>query len=270
MEPIFSKIPYHVTPGNHEQTCHSWADINCSYALRNFSTYRNYFRMPMDTFNEVGGGPQNMWHSFTFNGIHFLQISTETDYEGSPDKYDKHTDKINPEAGGFGNQMSFIENDLLNAYNDPNIHWIIVSGHRAPYSSVWTTDHPDWPPQTEYYWKKAFENLLYKYNVDIYFGAHIHSYERLYPIYNGNITSYNYINPLSTVYINNGAAGSIEGHDTSINKNDYKKYTVLYDNHHFGVGQLIVVNITHAKWNFISANNNTIIDSIWIQKGHWM
>lgn len=48
LEPIFSRVPYMVGPGNHEMSCHSFTDDLCESDLRNFSTYRHYFRMPQE------------------------------------------------------------------------------------------------------------------------------------------------------------------------------------------------------------------------------
>lgn len=112
MESVMSTIPYMVSPGNHEQTCHSWSDWRCHSSLENFTVYRNYFRMPSAAHNEPGGGVMNMWWSMDYRNVHILTISTETDYPGSPDQGDYHNDFLNPEAGPFGDQMEFVRNDL--------------------------------------------------------------------------------------------------------------------------------------------------------------
>eukprot|EP01083_Nonionella_stella_P211426 764492_1 len=98
MEPIWSTVPYMTSPGNHEQTCHSWSDWHCHTDLENFTVYREYFRMPSAAHNETGGGVMNMWWSMNYKNIHILTVSTETDYPGSPDQGGYHNDFINPEA----------------------------------------------------------------------------------------------------------------------------------------------------------------------------
>jgi hypothetical protein len=50
-------------------------------------------------------------------------------------------------------------------------------------------------------------DLLNKYGVDLYIGAHEHSYERNYAIYRGQVMSKDYVNPGAPAYVVAGAAG---------------------------------------------------------------
>eukprot|EP00486_Rosalina_sp_Unknown_P003519 CAMPEP_0201571880 /NCGR_PEP_ID=MMETSP0190_2-20130828/14856_1 /ASSEMBLY_ACC=CAM_ASM_000263 /TAXON_ID=37353 /ORGANISM="Rosalina sp." /LENGTH=478 /DNA_ID=CAMNT_0047997017 /DNA_START=74 /DNA_END=1510 /DNA_ORIENTATION=+ len=266
MEPIFSKIPYMTAPGNHEQTCHSWSDWHCHTDLENFTVYREYFRMPLAKNNEMGGGNFNMWWSMDYKNIHILSISTETDYPGSPDQGGYHNDFINPEAGPFGDQMKFVENDLKQAFENKDIKWIIVNGHRPYYTSAHDDDHLDWPPQTPFVLREAFEPLFYKYNVDLYISGHIHGYERLYSIYKEDIITKDYMNPGATIYFVAGGAGNIEGHSSTVPK---KNYTAVYNNRQYGVSQVSILNDTYLLWEYYAAENNSVIDSVTIKKGNW-
>merc|ERR1712228_127676 len=215
---------------------------------------------------EVGGGVMNMWWSMNYKNMHILTISTETDYIGSPDQGNYHNDFINPEAGPFGNQMEFVRNDLKKASANPNISWIIVNGHRPYYSSAHTEFHLDWPPQTPFFLREAFEELFYENNVDLYISGHIHAYERQYAIYKEQVMNKDYLNPLSTIYFVAGMAGNIEGHETYKQKKDY---TAVYNDEQYGVSQVSVANDTHLLWEFIGADDHSVIDSVWIKKGHW-
>jgi hypothetical protein len=47
----------------------------------NFTAYRSRFRMP---YNIASKG-ENMWYSWNYRNIHFVSISTETDFGGSPE-----------------------------------------------------------------------------------------------------------------------------------------------------------------------------------------
>lgn len=53
--------------------------------------------------------------------------------------------------------------------------------------------------------------------------AHEHSYERLYPLFNGVVERFNYTNPRAPVHVISGAAGSLEGTDgiSSKHKTDF-------------------------------------------------
>jgi hypothetical protein len=55
--------------------------------------------------------------------------------------------------------------------------------------------------------------LFHAQGVDLVIEAHEHSYERLYPIFDGKVERFNYINPRAPVHIITGAAGSTEGID---------------------------------------------------------
>ena len=51
------------------------------------------------------------------------------------------------------------------------------------------------------------EPLFHKYGVDIIFTGHEHSYERMWPVYNLEVTQHNYINCKAPVHIITGTAG---------------------------------------------------------------
>lgn len=267
MESVMSAIPYMVSPGNHEQTCHSWSDFRCHSSLENFTVYRNYFRMPSAEHHEEGGGVMNMWWSMNYKNIHILTISTETDYPGSPDQGHYHNDFVNPEAGPFGDQMEFVRRDLKAAHENPNISWIIVNGHRPYYTSAHNWRHPDWPPQTPFLMRESFEHLFYEYNVDLYVSGHIHGYERLWPMHKEKVTTKDYLNPLSTVYFVAGMAGNKEGHEVDV---PLKNYTAVWNNKDYGVSTMTIMNDTHLLWQFIGATQGKVLDEVWIKKGHWV
>ena len=104
----------------------------------------------------------NLWYSYDYGLVHFIQITTETDYPNAP---------MGPgtfyNGGPFGDQLSWLENDLIAATNNRQsgeVPWIVVSGHRPLYSSKKNNDAAI----------AAFEALFVKYNVDIYFAGHVH------------------------------------------------------------------------------------------------
>lgn len=73
MQLPMTKVPYMVAPGNHEENCGS--DI-CNFYASNFTVFNNRFNMPASQ----SGAVNNMWFSFNYGNIHFISISTETDY----------------------------------------------------------------------------------------------------------------------------------------------------------------------------------------------
>ena len=56
-----------------------------------------------------------------------------------------------------------------------------------------------------------------KYGVDVIIQAHEHSYERLWPVYQGKVYSENYLNPKTPIHIISGAAGCNEAFGVCVN-----------------------------------------------------
>ena len=96
--------------------------------------------------------------------------------------------------------------------------------------------------------------------------GHIHGYERMFPIYKEQATSKDYKSPQSTVYMVAGMAGNIEGHSATVTP---KNYSAVYNNRDYGVCRMRIENQTHLLWEFIEAENASVVDSVWIHKGRW-
>ena len=54
------------------------------------------------------------------------------------------------------------------------------------------------------------EGALYAFGVDALFTGHVHSYERDYPVWGGQLESTSYVDPRATVHIMVGGAGNDE------------------------------------------------------------
>jgi predicted MPP superfamily phosphohydrolase len=97
VEPLSSKVPYMVTPGNHEDNY-------------NFMSYKNRFS------NITGVNSQsnnNLYYSFNYGHIHFISLSTEHPYYKNSRQY------------------NWLVNDLKNV--DRNKYpFIFVFTHKTP------------------------------------------------------------------------------------------------------------------------------------------
>jgi hypothetical protein len=259
--------PYMVLPGNHEAECHSPAcDVSSDRInkLANFSAYNHRFRMPSD----VSDGVMNMWYSFNVGPIHFVNIDTETDYPGAPgDHYD-----LGPGNGGFGDQLTWLKNDLEQAQKDRSIRpWVIIGGHRPVYS-VTSVDKNGNPSGAAKTLQTAIEEMMSQYKVDIYIAGHIHGYERHQSVYQSKVTtdcSKSCSDPENTIYIIDGGAGNVE------NLTKYSgtppSWNVAYNFKDFGYA----VMSTKASANALSADTLTwsyytdsgeLFDSFTLQK----
>jgi hypothetical protein len=200
MEPVMSRVPYMVAPGNHEFGC---GHDECEEDTRDFRTYGMRFALPVRSY----GGLSPMWYAFQRGNVQFVVTSTETDY---------------PRAffdSKFGDQLKWLDATLAAAVkNRANVPWIFVIGHRPIYSTDNFFVDCDksgatcWPKGDSAIVQAAFEPLFVKYGVDVVFSGHVHSYQRTFAVKNnGTSISKNFHNPNAPVYVVAGGAGSEEG-----------------------------------------------------------
>ena len=114
----------------------------------------------------------------------------------------------------------------------------------------------------------GFEELINRYGVEMHFGAHEHSYERNYPVYqyewDASVTGQAaYVDFNKTIHIITGAAGCPENTDPWQNtSNPFSAYRIA----DYGYGRLHAVNSTHMFWAYQDDTKGEILDSIWIIK----
>ncbi len=249
IEPVSRKIPYMVTPGNHEASCNYHV---CNTWARGFTVYNNRFRMP---FN-VDSGYSNMFYSWIFSNTYFISVSTETDYHDAPYKYK------------FGDQTKWLKKELHKAAKmkkEHKISWIVVCGHRPIYSSKYTHSKNGYPIADSLKVQKFLEPLFHKYKVDFYLSGHVHSYERIAPVYKSIPSKGGWAALDSTGYIVSGAAGCIEG-TTFNNQWTNTSWGQFHSNHTVhGIGMLSILSNCVAKFEFYDASG-TIIDQVDIKK----
>ena len=102
-------------------------------------------------------GLENQYYSFNEKNIHFLALSTETDFDEDSEQYE------------------FARQDLEKYSKDPFIDWIIVFFHRYIYGSGSGLEE-----DTDF--RETYHPLFDKYKVDLALQGHLHVYERTYPI----------------------------------------------------------------------------------------
>jgi len=104
------------------------------------------------------------YYSFDKENVHFLSLSTESDLQQNSTQYE------------------FVNTDLDIASHNRSISWIIVLAHRPFISS-----------ETKHIFEKddlkIYPPLFAKYGVDVVIQAHVHNYQRTFPIILDNLTS---------------------------------------------------------------------------------
>ncbi|KAG5450963.1 Acid phosphatase type 7 [Clonorchis sinensis] len=251
IEPIASAVPYMTTVGNHEQAY-------------NFSNYRARFSMP-------GGDGESQYYSFNIGPAHVISFSSEFYYYLS-----------------YGwrqpiRQYDWLERDLKDANKPENRQlrpWIIALGHRPMYCSnnddAMHCDNINNIVRTGFPYGKngssgyslGLEDLFYQYGVDIIIGAHEHSYERFWPVYNRKVcngTPENpYLSPPAPVHIVTGSAGCSEGMDPF---NPGGQPWSAFRSDDYGFTRMHIHNKTHLSVEQISVQqgpNGVVIDSFTI------
>jgi len=202
-----------------------------------------------------------------YGNVHFISYSTETSFPGAP-----FGDEDN-----FQNELAWLENDLIQAnQNRKSTPWIIVIGHRPIYSSCKGYSEDGIPvdnlipPSNSYTLQQVFEDMFYKYRVDLLLNGHVHSYERNYPAYRNKRTG-DYTNPPSPFNIVIGCAGNMEGlenkdeHDWNDPQPEWSAHRYGSD---FGYGILTVSNNTHLNWKFFRAQDGGLEDSVDVVNDH--
>lgn len=144
----------------------------------------------------------NHFWSYNIGPVHLVAFSTEFHYFT---QYGTHQ---------IMNQYRWLEEDLKEANKPENRAkhpWIITIGHRPYYVQFKEDDLLRVGNGTN---APGFEELFYRYGVDLQFFGHEHNYERIWPIYNNKI--YNgslaepYRNPKAPVHITTGSAVSLK------------------------------------------------------------
>lgn len=247
MQPITSRVPYMVCPGNHEASCDHQG---CEWYSKNFTAYNFKFRMPG---LEENGSNSNMWYSLDYSYAHFVSFSAETDYPNAP------------YSAQFGDQVKWFEADLRAAHarRSPERPWIIVVGHRPIYTSNAQTQGA--PSGYAINLQKTFEELLHKYEVDLYITGHEHSYERVWPTLRNQVVQRNYSRPAATAYLITGAAGCTEGL-TPWKEEFVPEWSAFRTNTVWGFSTL-AVSADRLEWRYLNSADGSLVDSFVLTRG---
>lgn len=172
IEPVASKLPYHVCIGNHEYDwpLQPWKPDWAMYIYAKDGggecgiPYSLKFNMPGNSSESTGTrapATRNLYYSFDFGVVHFVYLSTETNFlKGSK-------------------QYEFLKKDL-ESVDRVKTPFVVVQGHRPMYTtSNEIRDRPIREKMLEH-----LEPLLVDNNVNLALWGHVHRYERFCPINN--------------------------------------------------------------------------------------
>ncbi|XP_024013728.1 probable purple acid phosphatase 20 [Eutrema salsugineum] len=196
-----------------------------------FTAYNHRWRMPF----EESGSTSNLYYSFNVFGVHVIMLGSYTDFEPGSVQY------------------QWLEKDLK-GIDRKTTPWLMAVIH-APW---YNTNEAHQGEKESVDMKESMETLLYKARVDLVFAGHVHAYERFNRVYKDKFDK------CGPVYINIGDGGNKEGLAT--NYEDPTPEISLFREASFGHGQLVVVNATHAHWEWQRNDDDVSVqkDSVWL------
>eukprot|EP01061_Rhynchopus_euleeides_P018630 TRINITY_DN307_c0_g1_i8.p1 TRINITY_DN307_c0_g1~~TRINITY_DN307_c0_g1_i8.p1 ORF type:complete len:446 (+),score=187.28 TRINITY_DN307_c0_g1_i8:80-1339(+) len=249
IEQVAARVPYMVSHGNHEDAPEALAH----YIERFRSQPVNSEPSKYLTIN--GEGPNTMYFSWDYGMVHYVSFSTEL-WETQVANYSTTVTKAS--------FLKWFEADLQKANlaeNRAKNPWIVVHGHRTPYSSV-SSGACDTKVRGD------LEPLFLKYGVSFSVNGHQHSYERSWPTYQSKSDQTN-VNPNATIYIVTGAAGSREMHSPfGIPQPSWSAFR----SNTFGYTRMLVHNASHLHLQqvrtdpdlFPLSGYGDVIDDVWV------
>ncbi|CAG9322167.1 unnamed protein product [Blepharisma stoltei] len=236
-------IPYMTLPGNHE---------NAHKMLH----YRTRFNMPKNNY-----APEGLFYSLNIGPAHFVFLNSEIYFGYQHDLENS--------------QKLWLINDLTDANTHRNERpWIIVMTHHPLYCSYDFARHSI---ERNYICgaearilRDKLEDIFYEQGVDMFLAGHLHTYERMGPIYKNSTVKSElddlnlHLNPQATVYILDGNGGSVIGHNAEISTTPH--LWNYYNSNDFGYGRMTVFNNTHLYFEQFSAAKEKVTDHIWLVK----
>jgi hypothetical protein len=238
IQPLASKTPWMVCPGNHE------IEFNGTDYNNLFTAFEKRYRMPYfrpaifgdiiikSSINPITGKPYctpsifqmeynfgNSFFSFDTGLAHIIYLNPYTNSSPRSEQYN-----------WLNNDLKLVDRSIT--------PWVIVIMHCPWYTS--NVNH--YADLQTILMRDSMEELFYKYNVNIAFNGHVHNYERTYPVFK-NLTDIQ-----GSVYITIGNSGNLEG----LNNDYYEepKWSAFRNGTYYGYGILNIINNKMLLWKW--------------------
>uniref|UniRef100_A0A8R1DG02 Purple acid phosphatase n=1 Tax=Caenorhabditis japonica TaxID=281687 RepID=A0A8R1DG02_CAEJA len=237
IQPFAAYVPYMVFAGNHESDSH-------------FNQIVNRFTMPKN-----GVYNNNLFWSFDYGFVHFIALNSEY-----------YAEDMSAEAQA---QYQWLQADL----EKTKAKWKIVMFHRPWYCS--TRDQSGCNSYSDMLSRKGktgypgLEKLLHDNKVDLVLYGHKHTYERMWPIYDGvgykSSDSGHVKNAKAPVYILTGGAGCHTHEGPSDTTPQSFSVTRLGQ---YGYTRFKVYNSTHVSTYFVDTSDKVgnFMDRFYLEK----
>ena len=238
IEPLASRTPWMVCPGNHE------IEFNGTDYMNLFTAFESRYRMPYVKPAEFGDviikSAINPKTGMPFCTPSVFQM--EYNFGNSFFSFNSglaHIIFLNPYTNSLptSKQFKWLQNDL-ESVDRSSTPWLIIVMHCPWYSS--NVNH--YADQQTVQMRESMEQLFNQHNVNLVFNGHVHDYERTYPVFK-NATDIN-----GTVYITIGNAGNLEGLDN--NYVEQPKWSAFRNGTEYGYGTLTIIDEKHLYWKW--------------------
>ena len=182
LSPITKNTPYIVVKGNND-------------AFLDGKMFDFRFRMPGSSNTKWS----NSFYDFHYQGVYFMVVDWHYLLVTHPEE--------------FSSIFTWVSNKLKLAESRADFTWKVILSHKPIFCNdpLHTIDCT-----LNQYYLKSMDDLIMKYNVDLYLNAHLHEYARFKPMFNYEILpDVNYVIPSlsdglhrSPVQVTSGNAGS--------------------------------------------------------------
>lgn len=258
VQPISSRMPYMVMPGNHDFGSHIVT------ASKHFKLFNDRWKMPGNI--TVTKNHPSMFYSFNYKTVHFVCYSTETSFPGAP----------LGSVEDFGDEVAWLKQDLAEANRPENRAkqpWVIVLGHRPIYAAISSYCSQSGEPINEgvsnaLTLQKVFEDIFYENRVDLILNGHVHAYSRNYPAYrNKRIPCAGddslFIKPKAPISVVYGNAGNIERIESGW-IDPQPEWEVTHYSGGYGYAHLSVHNASALTWTAYRSKDGGVQDEFTI------
>lgn len=232
IEPLAAKQAYMPIVGNHE-------------LARLFQDFMQRFALP----------GQGLYWSLGIGKAQVISFCTEFDYNAmKPLQFPRDQSFFERMQAA---QFSWLRSELSKATaNRATRPWVILMGHKPLYCSL--------NEESEMIMtvcglqasimRRAYEDLIVTYGVDLALFGHVHLYERLLPTaYDQVVGDFNksstvFLNPKAPIYVINGVAGNLENESVVMKVSKTQGVWTAFQSESLGYGRLNIVNSTHLHY----------------------
>lgn len=245
IQPIATQVPYMVTSGNHE----FWF---------NFTAYKNrWSAMPLATLHGHNVDNKASFYSLNIGPMHLTMIDTETPFLIAD---------ISPI------QQEWIQQDLATANrNRTQQPWLVVAGHRPFYctNGGFSGSNKDCKLMADILKSKA-EDIIYDNEVDLVITAHMHGYERTYPVYKNSLVGTSYHQANAPIYVVQGAGGSRQGYYRPVGDAPWSVPNAVHSTFGYAVMEITgkdpTTGLARFNYKFIRSEDDAILDEFEVTK----